>query len=115
MIRNILPGLRPLDLFSPRGSPHVFSCPGSLSSVRLCRRMRNHDIHCRKLKQRLQRHDTALAPTFHHVLLTGQGPVTKVRRRMAAAGRDDQAQGVCQVIMAHLSQLGYLLADHRMI
>ena len=34
---------------------------------------------------------------------------------MAAAGRDDQAQCVCQVIVTHLGHLGYLLANHRMI
>ena len=113
MIRSILPEPRPLGPFSPRRSPP--SCLGSLSSVRLRRRVRNHAIYCRKLKQRQHRHDVASALAFAHALLAGQGPVTRLRRRLAAAGRDDQAQGVLQVIVAHLGHLGYLLADHRMI
>ena len=113
MIRNILPEPRPLGPVSPRRSPP--SCLGSLSSVRLRRRMSNHDIHCRKLKPRQHRHDVAPALAFDHALLGGLGPVAKLRRRLAAAGRDDEAQGVCQVIVPHLGHLGYLLADHRMI
>ena len=77
--------------------------------------MRNHDIHCRNLEPRQHRHDVTPALSFHHALLTGQGPVTRLRRRLAAAGRDDQAQGVCRIIVAHPGHLGYLLADHRMI
>ena len=52
---------------------------------------------------------------FDHALLTGQGPVVRLRCRLAAVGREDQAQGVCQGIVAHLYYLGYFLADHRMI
>ena len=83
MIRNILPEPRPLGPFSPRRSSP--SCLGSLSSVRLCRRMRIHDIHCRKLKPRQGRHDVAPALAFDHALLAGQGPVARLRRRLAAA------------------------------
>ena len=35
------------------------------------------------------------------------GPVARLRRRLAAAGRDYQSQGVCQVILAHLGHFGY--------
>ena len=34
---------------------------------------------------------------------------------LAAAGRDDQAQGVCQAIMAHRGHLGCIFTDHCMI
>ena len=113
MIRHILPEPRPLGLFRPCRSPS--SCLGSLSSVRLRICMRNHDIHCRKLELRQHRQDVPPALAFDHALLAGQGPVPRFRRRLAAAGRHDQAQGVCQVIVAHLGHLGYLLAGHRMI
>ena len=49
MIWHILPEQCPLGLFSPRRSQLSFL--GSLSRVGLSRRMLNHDIHCRKLKQ----------------------------------------------------------------
>ena len=111
--RHILPEPRPLGLFSPRRSPP--SCLGSLSSLRLRRCVRNHDIHCRKLGPRQHRHDVAPALAFNYALLAGQGSVAKLRRRLAAAGRENQARCVCQVIMAHLGHLGYLLTDHRMI
>ena len=104
MNRHILPEPRPLGLHSPRRSPP--SCLGSLTSVRLRRRMRNHDIHCRKLKPRQNRHDVAPALRFDRALFAGQGPVQRLRRRLAASRRDDQAQGVCQVIVAHLDHLG---------
>ena len=82
MIRNIVPEPRPLGPFSPRRSPP--SCLGSLSSVRLRRRVRNHDIHCRKPKLRQHRHDVAPALAFDHALLAGHGPVARLRRRLAA-------------------------------
>ena len=108
MIRNILPEPRLLGPFSPRRSPS--SCLGSLSSVRLRRRVRNHDIHCRKLKPRQHRHDVAPALAFDHALLAGQRPVARRRRRLAAAGRDDQVQAFARlswriwVILATFSQ-----------
>ena len=71
MNRHLLPEPRPLGLHSPRRSPP--SCLGSLTSVRLRRRMRNHDIHCRKLKPRQHRHDVATALALNHALLAGQG------------------------------------------
>ena len=77
--------------------------------------MRNRYIHSRKLEPRQHRNDVAPALAFDHVLLAGQGPAARLRRRLAAAGRDDKAQGVCQVIVAHQGHLGYLIADHRMI
>ena len=70
MIRNILPEPRPLGPFSPRRS--LPSCLGSLSSVRLRRRVRNHGIHCRNLKPRQHRHDVAPALAFDHALQAPQ-------------------------------------------
>ena len=112
-IRHILPGPCPLGMFSPRRSPP--SSHGSLSSVRLRRRMHYHDIHCPKLEPRQHHHDVAPALALCHALLDGQVLVARLHRRLAAAGRDDQAQCVCQVIVAHLGHLGYLITDHRMI
>ena len=47
----------------------------------VCEVIRNHDVHCRKLEPRQNRHDVApaLALIFDHALLAGQGPqvVTK--------------------------------------
>ena len=85
---------RPRDCRSPT------SFLDSLSSLRLCRYMRNYRIHCRKLEPLQHRHDVALALAFHDALLSGQGPVATLRHRLAAAGRDNHAQGVCQVTMA---------------
>ena len=110
MIQHILPELRPLGQFSPRRIPP--SCLGSLVSVRFRSRMRNHDIHCCKLEPRQHRHDVAQALALEHALPAGQGLVTRPRRRLEAAGRDDQVQGVCQVIVAYLGDFGYLLTDH---
>ena len=81
MIRHILTEPRPLGRFSPRRSPP--SCLGSLSSVRLRRCMRNHDIHCRKLEPRQHRHSVGPVLAFDHALLAGQGPVARLRRRLA--------------------------------
>ena len=50
-----------------------------------------------------------------HALLTGQGPLARLHRRLAAAGRDDRAQGVCRVISALLGHLGCLVKNHRVI
>ena len=113
IIQHILPEPRVHDLFSPRRNQP--SRLGSLSSVRFSRRLRNHDFHFRKLEPRQHRHNDAPALAFDNALLAGQGPVVKLRRRLVAGGRDDQVQGGCQVIVAHLGDLGYLLADHRMI
>ena len=113
MIRQILPEPRPLGMFSPRRIP--LSCLGSLRSIRVRRRMRSHHIHCRKLEPRQHRHDVEPALALDYALLAGQGPVARLRYQLAAAGRGDQAQGVCQVIMTHVGHLGNLLADHRMI
>ena len=137
MIWHIVAEPCALGPFSPRRSPSC--CLSSLSSVRLGRRMRNHDIQCRKFEPRQHRHDVAPALEFDHALLSGQGPVVRLRRRLAVKGRDDQAQGVCQGVMPHvlrscqspiwiwpvnnlhlhlhlhLGHLGYLLADHRVI
>ena len=88
---------------SPRRSPP--SCLGTLSSLRLRRRVRNHDMHCRKLKPRQHRHNVAPALAFDHALLAGQGLVPRLRRRLEAGGRDDQAQRVCQVIVALRSSM----------
>ena len=56
--------------------------------------MRSHGIriHSRKLERRQHRHyvDVAPALAFNHALLADQGPVVGLRRRVAAAGRDDQ-------------------------
>ena len=68
---------------------------------------------CNKFEPRLHHHSAAPALAFNQGRLTGQESVATFRPRLAAAGRGDQAQGVCQVIMAHLVHLGYLLADHR--
>ena len=95
MIWPILPESCPLGLLSPRRSPP--SLRGSLSSVRIRRRMRNNDIHCRKREPLQHRHDVAPALAFNHALLAGQGPIARLRRRLAAANRDDQVQGCCQV------------------
>ena len=83
MIRHILPEPRPLGMFSRRRSPP--SCLDSLSSVRLRRRIRHHDIHCRMLEPRQHRHIVPPALAFNHALLAGQGPVPRHRRRLAAA------------------------------
>ena len=93
MIWHTLPEPRPLGIFSPCRSPPSFL--GSLSSVRLRRCMRNHAHHCRKLELRQNRHDGTPALAFDPALLSGQGPVERLRRRLAVSGRDDQNQGVC--------------------
>ena len=77
--------------------------------------MRNHDIHRCKIKPRQHRHEVAPALAFHHAFIAGHGTVSRLQTRLSAAGRDDQAQGFGQVIMAHLGHLGYLFADHCMI
>ena len=59
--------------------------------------------------------DVARAQAFNHGLLAGRGPVARLCRRSVAAGRYDQAQRGCQILMAHPGHLGYLLADRRML
>ena len=73
MIRHILPEQRPLGTLSPRRSPPSFL--GNLSSVRLCRRMGDRNIHCRKLEPRQHRHYVTPALALHRALPSGQGPV----------------------------------------
>ena len=76
--------------------------------------MRNHDIHCRKLDPQQHRHDVTPALAFNHALVFGQAPFASLRRRFAAAGRDDQLQGVYQVVMAQMGRLTYFPSHHRM-
>ena len=54
--------------------------------------------------------EVARAQAFNHGLLAGRGPVARLCRQLVAAGRYDQAQSGCQVLMAHPGHLGYLLA-----
>ena len=41
--------------------------------------MRNHDLHCRKLKPRQHHHDVATALAFDDAFLAGQGPVADLQ------------------------------------
>ena len=75
--------------------------------------MRNHDIRSRQLEPRRHCHDAATALAFHRAPLTGQGSVTRLRGRLAAADRDDDAQGVGEVIVAHLDHLRCLFVSSR--
>ena len=77
--------------------------------------MRKHDIYCHKLEPRQHIHDLSPALVLNHALGASQVPVVRLYRQLSAAGRDDQAQGNVQVIMAHLCQHVYLLIDHRII
>ena len=52
------------------------------------------------------RHVVAPALAFRHALLTRQRGVARLRRQLAAAGGDDQAQRVGQVVMARLAKHG---------
>ena len=80
------------QLAQPLSLPSPPSFPGSLSCVRRCRRMRNHDIHCRKHKPCQHRHDVAPALAFYRAFLPARGTVARLRRRLAAAGRDKQSE-----------------------
>jgi len=90
------PQPRPLGLFNPRRfTPSLL---GSLSSMWLCSRMRDHGIHCRQVEpcHRQHQRNVATKHALHHALLSdcwpdGNGPVAKPYRRPAAANRANQA------------------------
>ena len=100
-MRHILTEMCPTGMFSSRRSPP--SCLCSRSSVRLCRRMRNHVIHFHNA--------VATALELDNALLHGQA---RLQRQLAAAGTDDLAQRVCKVILAHLGS-PYLLANYHLL
>lgn len=106
-----MPGSRPRPV--PRFSP--CRCPLSLlaskSGIELCRCMGYHNGRCsqpRRLQLRQHRGDVTAAMARHYVLLTCTDPVARLCRRLAAAGRDDQAHGIGQVIIVHLGNTSSL-------